>query len=85
MITQEQALEAIKEREVMIKAFDEIRKCFNGRTWLMEGSGCYAWDDDEYKMEVKYLMDEFDAIEKNVWKNIKSKTFEARQIIESHT
>lgn len=68
----------------MIKAFDKIRKCFKGREWLTEGRGCYPYDDERYKMEVKYLMDEFNQIEKEVWGNIKSKTFEAKSLIDSY-
>jgi len=74
--------QAMDEREVLIKAFDAVRKEFKGRTWLMEGRGCYPYNDDRYKEEVRYIMDAFNEINKNVWKEIKSKTFEYRNIIE---
>lgn len=70
------------EREVIIKAFDAISKEFEGREWLMEGRGTYKYDDDRYKQEVRYIMDAFKEIKINVWKEIKSKTFEYRNIIE---
>ena len=74
--------EIIDEREALIKAFVSIREEFEGRDWLMEGRGPYPYDDDEYKQEVRYIMDAFNEIEKKLWKNIKSKTFEYRNRIE---
>ncbi len=74
--------QVMDEREVLIKAFDAIRKEFKGRTWLMEGRGCYPYNDDRYKEEVRYIMDAFNEINANVWKDIKSKTFEYRNAVE---
>lgn len=70
--------QAEAEREVMIQAFDKVRKLFEMRSWIMEGRGCYPYNDDRYREEVRYLYDEFDALQKDVWSNIKSKTFEYR-------
>ena len=74
--------QAMDEREVLIKAFDNIRKEFTGRWWLKEGRGNYPYDDDRYKEEVRYIMDAFNEINSDVWKNIKSKSFEYRKSIE---
>lgn len=70
------------EREALIKAFDAVRKEFKGRTWLMEGRGCYPYNDDRYKEEVRYIMDVFNQINSDLWRQIKSKTFEYRNAIE---
>ena len=78
----EKAQQAMDEREVLINAFDAIRKEFLGRWWLKEGRGNYPYDDERYKEEVRYIMDAFNEIESNVWKNIKSKSFEYRKSIE---
>jgi len=72
----------LDEREALIKAFDSIRQSFEGREWLMEGRGCYPYNDDRYKEEVKYIMDEFQTIQKDLWKQIKSKSFDYRKSIE---
>jgi len=74
--------QAMDEREVLIKGYDAIRKLFKGRDWLMEGRGCYPYNDDRYKQEVRYIMDAFNEINKNVWRDIKSKTFEYRKAVE---
>ena len=70
------------EKEAAIKAFTEIRKSFEGRHWLMEGRGMYPYNDDRYKEEVRYIMNEFKEINSKFWSEIKSKTFEYRQKIE---
>lgn len=75
--------EARDEREELIKAFDAIRMEFEGRKWLMEGRGNYRYDDEKYKEEVRYIMDAFNEINGNLWRKIKSKTFEYRNAIES--
>ncbi len=75
--------EARDEREELIKAFDAIRMEFEGRKWLMEGRGNYRYDDEKYKEEVRYIMDAFNEINGNLWRKIKSKTFEYRNSIES--
>ncbi|MBC7947199.1 MAG: hypothetical protein H7Y42_04915 [Chitinophagaceae bacterium] len=69
------------EKEVMMQAFDKVRKLFEGREWIMDGRGSYRYGDDRYKEEVRYLYDEFDAIYKDTWANIKSKTYEYREKI----
>jgi len=69
------------EKEVMMKAFDDVRRIFEGRQWIMEGRGSYPYNDDRYKEEVRYLYNEFDAIYKNTWANIKSKSVDYRQQI----
>lgn len=74
-------LQEAAEKEVMIQAFDKVRKLFESRSWIMEGRGSYRYDDDRYKEEVRYLYDEFDALQKDVWANIKTKSFEFRQKI----
>jgi hypothetical protein len=62
------------EKEVMIDAFDKVQKLFRQREWLTQGRGCYPYNDDRYKEEVRYLMDEFEKIKDRTWKNIKTKT-----------
>ena len=74
--------EILNEREALFQAFDKIRASFKGRHWLMEGRGCYPYDDERYKEEVRYIMDEFEEINTNLWKQIKSKSFEYRKSIE---
>ncbi|MFA6889285.1 MAG: hypothetical protein WC254_07360 [Candidatus Woesearchaeota archaeon] len=69
------------EKEALIKAFAEVQKCFEGREWLMQGRGCYTFDDDKYKEEVRYIMDEFNAITTNLWRQIKSKSFDYKDAI----
>jgi hypothetical protein len=75
--------EAIHEREALFQAFDKIRASFEGRHWLMEGRGCYPYDDERYKQEVRYIMDEFEEINTNLWKQINSKSFEYRDMIKA--
>jgi len=74
--------EVLDEREALFQAFDAIQSSFRGRTWLMEGRGAYPDDDERYKEEVRYIMNEFEEINTNLWKQIKSKTFEYRNLIE---
>lgn len=69
------------EKEIMMQAFDKVRKIFESRSWIMDGRGCYPYNDDRYKEEVRYLYDEFEEIKNDTWKNIKSKSFEYRNII----
>ena len=52
---------------------------FEQREWLMQGRGDYTYDDDRYKMEVKYLMDEFEKLKSDTWANIKSKSVDYRR------
>ena len=75
--------EILHEREALFQAFDKIRASFKGRSWLMEGRGCYPYDDERYKMEVRYILDEFQEIENSLWKQINSKSFEYRNKIEA--
>ena len=77
------AKELLDEREVLIKAFDSIRASFQGRSWILEGRGAYPYDDERYKEEVRYIMDEFEEINKSLWRQIKSKSFEYRNSIEA--
>ena len=65
----------------MMQAFDKVRQIFEMRKWIMEGRGSYRYDDDRYKEEVRYMYDEFDALFKDTWANIKSKSFEYREKI----
>jgi len=74
--------EVYDEREALFQAYDKIRALFKGRHWLMEGRGCYPYNDERYKEEVRYIMDEFEEINTNLWKQIKSKSFEYRNKIE---
>jgi hypothetical protein len=69
------------EKEVMIRAFDKIRQIFSGRQWIMDGRGSYPYNDDRYREEVRYMYDEFDALVKDTWANIKSHSSEYRQAI----
>lgn len=69
------------EKEIMIKAFAKVEKAFEKRSWIMEGRGPYEYNDDEYKKEVTYLYEEFEAIKRDTWDNIKSKSFEYRKAI----
>lgn len=73
------------EKEVMMQAFDRVRQIFESRDWIMEGRGSYPYNDDRYKEEVRYLFDEFEAIRKDTWANVKTKSFEYRKrIIEQY-
>lgn len=73
----------LNEREVLIKAFSDVSKEFEGRKWIMDGRGCYSFDDDEYRKEVSYLFESFEKIKSEMWSNIKSKTFEYKNNIEA--
>jgi hypothetical protein len=79
--TQGAVSEDAHEKEIMIKAFDKVQKIFKMREWVMEGRGSYPYNDDRYKEEVRYLFDEFEAIRKDTWENIESKSFEYRERI----
>lgn len=74
--------EVTDEREVLIKAFADITKEFKGRDWITDGRGPYSFDDEGYRKEVSYLFDAFKKIERQVWSNIKSKTFEYKNQIQ---
>lgn len=69
------------EKEVMMRAFHNVKQIFEGRKWIMEGRGCYPYDDDRYKEEVRYMYDEFDQVFNDTWCNIKSKSIEYREWI----
>ena len=75
------AQEMEAETEVMIQAFDKIRTIFSMRAWIIEGRGPYIDSDDEYRKEVTYLYEEFDALVNDVWKNIKSRSVDFRNKI----
>jgi hypothetical protein len=84
--SQQQLRDAAHEREIMIQAFDKVRQIFEGRKWVMDGRGCYPYNDDRYKEEVRYMYDEFDKVFNRTWGSIKSKSADYRQwIIENHT
>lgn len=55
------------EKEILINALDQFRTAFHSRQWLTEGRGNYTHDDDRYKLEVKYLLDEFEKINRKAW------------------
>ncbi len=74
--------QAIDEREALVKAFAEITGVFEGRSWIIEGRGAYPYDDDRYKEEVRKMMDEFNAIKTDLWRQFRSKTYEYKQSIE---
>lgn len=74
--------EITDEREVLIKAFSDVTKEFEGREWIKEGRGPYTYDDDEYRKEVSYLFQSFEKIKSEMWLNIKSKTFEYKNQVE---
>lgn len=69
------------EKEVMMNAFNEVRRIFEGRVWIMEGRGSYPYNDDRYREEVRYMYNEFDELHKNTWANIKSHSSEYRHAI----
>ena len=69
---------AADEREVLIQTLDAVRKIFEYREWIMEGRGAYPYNDEKYREEVRYMYNEFDALMKNTWQNIKSKSNEYR-------
>jgi hypothetical protein len=73
------------EKEIMMQAFDKVRQLFEGRQWIMDGRGSYPYNDDRYKQEIRYMYDEFEAIRKDTWANIKSKSVDYRnRIIEQY-
>ena len=74
---------AIHEREVMIQAFKVIREAFESREWITQGRGCYKYNDDRYMEEAKYLFNDFKKIESEMWRQIKSKSYEYKKSIES--
>lgn len=77
--------DAIHEKEIMIQAFDKVRLIFEGRQWITEGRGPYPYNDDRFKEEVRYMYDEFDALAKDTWANIRSKSVDYRkQIIDQY-
>jgi hypothetical protein len=73
------------EKEIMMQAFENVRQLFEGRQWIMDGRGSYPYNDDRYKEEVRYMYDEFEAIRKDTWANIQSKSVDYRKrIIEQY-
>lgn len=40
-----------RDRYVVAIGLEAIRKAIGGHTWLLEGRGPYAWDDDDYRRE----------------------------------
>ena len=77
----QELMNSADEREVMAQAFEKVRELFAGREWLMEGRGNYPYNDDRYKEEVRYMMDAFNKIKSELWRNVKSKTADYRQRI----
>lgn len=75
--------QAFDEREVLIKAFSDVTKEFDGREWIREGRGSYTYDDEGYRNEVTYLFEAFKRIKSKMWSNIKSKTFEYKNQVEA--
>lgn len=69
------------EKEIMMQAFCKVQQLFEGREWIMEGRGSYPYNDDRYKEEVRFLYDEFEAVRKDTWDNIKSKSVDYRKWI----
>lgn len=80
-ISEDELRLASHEREILVQAFDKVRQIFEGREWVTEGRGNYRYDDDRYKQEVRFILDEFKEIKDEAWKNIKSKSFEYRDRI----
>lgn len=74
----ESDLQAKGEAEVMIQAFHAVTKMFESRAWIKDGRGPYAYDDEEYRKEVEYLYDEFDALKRATFTNIKSRYVDFR-------
>jgi len=72
-------MQEIGEKEVLASAFDKVRQIFAGREWITQGRGPYAYDDDEYKKEVQYLLNDFEEIQHDTWNNIRTKTFDYKQ------
>ena len=73
--------DVLGERETLIKAFAKIQELFDGREWLTESRGAYPYDDEKYKQEVRFILDEFKAIKNDVWRQIRSKSFEYKDMI----
>jgi hypothetical protein len=69
------------EKEIIMQAFEKVTQLFEGRTWIMDGRGSYPYNDDRYKEEVRYMYDEFEAIRKDTWANIHSKSVDYRKQI----
>jgi hypothetical protein len=72
-------MQEIGEKEVLASAFDKVRGLFESREWITQGRGPYAFDDEEYRKEVQYLLDDFNKIQEETWRNIRTKTFEYKQ------
>lgn len=57
--------ERIKELEAALEAdandlwrvTNAIKKEIQARDWIMEGRGCYAWDDDRYRDETRFAFE----------------------------
>lgn len=74
-------MQEIGEKEVLAEAFDRVQRLFDGKHWITEGRGPYDFNDEEYRNEVKYLLDQFDEIRKETWSNIRTKTFDYKKKI----
>ena len=48
------------------KVTNAIKKEIESRSWIMEGRGCYAWDDDRYRDETRLVFEAVLNLIKNV-------------------
>ncbi len=61
-------LEAALEADAtdLWKVTNAIKKVIAAREWIMEGRGCYAWDDNRYKDETRLAFEEVLKLIKDV-------------------
>ena len=59
--------QALKDDESDLwRVTNAVKKAIKGRSWMLEGRGCYAYDDDEYRKEFGYAFDEILDVIKDV-------------------
>lgn len=46
------------DRTALANALGGIRKAIELRAWLLDGRGCFEWDDENYQKEFSYALDD---------------------------
>lgn len=63
-----------RDRYVAAMALNQIKEAMNGRAWVLEGRGPYAYDDDEYRQEFRYALESIEASLNPLYKLASDKT-----------
>jgi hypothetical protein len=50
-----------RDRTLLHRAVHDIDSEIKGRMWLLDGRGCYEWDDDKYRQEFGWAVNAIEA------------------------